>query len=802
MFHRLGRFTASHPWLICAVWIVSGLVLTAVAPRWDTRTHDDDIHFIPDRFTSVRAHHLMEEAFPEDVCGSRVIFALERDNTSLKEADFALVDAVVADLEQLRASAPELKLGRVDSYKNGLVAGRLTSNDRQCTLIQVSLDFPFLAIGTIGAVDRCQDVVRHRVSLAGADAPKWFTTGAACIGRDVNKAAGESLEGTTLATVILVIVVLLAVYRAPILALIPLATIATSVWVSLNVLALLTLIPGVHLVNISKIFAIVMLYGAGTDYCLFLISRYREALEAGHDTGSAIAESIAGVGNALSASACTVMVGLALMGFAEFGKVRYAGPGIALSLGIALAASLTLTPALLKLFGAKAFWPRRSPQPALGPRLPKLGLWDWISHGVVKRPVLVWTVAVATLVPLALIGLRVLPNYKATGELALRSDSLQGVAAIQRHFTPGEVGPITVLLASEVDWNGREGRLEIDHLSRGFASLDNVAEVRSLTQPLGTPLWDLTPKEDGSGLLHRLLVQYQPLIRSVQEEVTKTARRYFVADIGVARSERTLGRATPRFVTRLDVVLKSDPFEPASHETLRLIQAWLQIERPKTPLIDGPVRAECFGVTANAEDIATVTESDRHRINGLVILSIFLVLFLLVRRIWLAGYLLVTVLLSYFAALGATLLAASLWTGLPLTTLDWRVPFFLFTILVAVGEDYNIMLIARAFQEAKRFGKVEGMRRALAKTGGAITSCGLIMAGTFATLMLAGLGTLLQVGFALAFGVLIDTFIVRPFLVPAFTLMVWRFISPPSQAVEVEQIPEIDDEDLIFVEAA
>src|SRR5205085_3426390 len=116
----------------------------------------------------------------------------------------------------------------------------------------------------------------------------------------------------------------------------------------------------------------------------------------------------------------------------------------------------------------------------------------------------------------------------------------------------------------------------------------------------------------------------------------------------------------------------------------------------------------------------------------------------------------------------------------------WGVPFFLFTILVAVGEDYNILLITRALQEHKRHGITEGTRRALAHTGGTITSCGLIMAGTFGTLMLGGLGTLVQIGFALAFGILLDTFIVRPFLVPAFTLIVWRLlreepdIEPPT----------------------
>ena len=182
--------------------------------------------------------------------------------------------------------------------------------------------------------------------------------------------------------------------------------------------------------------------------------------------------------------------------------------------------------------------------------------------------------------------------------------------------------------------------------------------------------------------------------------------------------------------------------------------------------------------------MASVTESDRLRVNGFVLLAILAILVLLVRRVWLALYLLVTVLASYYAALGATMLLGVVLTGQLFTHVDWRVPFFLFTILVAVGEDYNILLISRAIEERKRHGPVEGMRRALAKTGGAITSCGLIMAGTFATLMLAGLNTLMQIGFALAFGVLIDTFIVRPFLVPTVAMLLWGGGKEPVKKTE------------------
>jgi RND superfamily putative drug exporter len=291
---------------------------------------------------------------------------------------------------------------------------------------------------------------------------------------------------------------------------------------------------------------------------------------------------------------------------------------------------------------------------------------------------------------------------------------------------------------------------------------------------------ELRTRRDGHGLLHELIRVVQPLLEDLRKEVLHTAREHYVAEIAADGD----GKAGRRFVTRLDVVLKTDPFEPASAETLALIQTWLHDYLPTYRYVKGPVQAECCGITANGQDLAEVTEGDRRRVNCLVLAAILLILLVLVRRIWLALYLLVTVLASYYAALGATALASALWLGAPALSMDWRVPFFLFTILVAVGEDYNILLICRAIEERKRHGPVEGMRRALSRTGGAITSCGLIMAGTFGTLMLCGLNTMMQTGFALAFGVLIDTFLVRPFLVPACAMVCWR--GTPVPVVEAK----------------
>jgi RND superfamily putative drug exporter len=220
--------------------------------------------------------------------------------------------------------------------------------------------------------------------------------------------------------------------------------------------------------------------------------------------------------------------------------------------------------------------------------------------------------------------------------------------------------------------------------------------------------------------------------------------------------------------------LNSDPFDPASSRTLAQIEGWLRNDLPRSKVPMGWVDGETFGPTVHMRDLAQVTESDRRRVNLLVLGGIFLILIGLLRNFWVASYLLLTVLFSYAATLGATSLLAMFGFGQPLGQLDWRVPFFLFTILVAVGEDYNILLVTRILQERRLHGAAEGTRRGLSRTGATITACGLIMAGTFATLMLAGLSTLVQIGFALTFGVLIDTFIVRPFLVPTFLLLFWR----------------------------
>jgi RND superfamily putative drug exporter len=240
-------------------------------------------------------------------------------------------------------------------------------------------------------------------------------------------------------------------------------------------------------------------------------------------------------------------------------------------------------------------------------------------------------------------------------------------------------------------------------------------------------------------------------------------------------------------ITRFDVVFRTDPFSEASLETLEKVRGVLEAAAaPEGPLA-GTTEIGLAGSTSAVNDLRRVTTTDQRRMYLLVTLGVYAILVALLRRPGISLYLIATVVFGYLASLGLTDLVfraihapGEAWGGL-----DWTVGFFLFVILVAVGEDYNILLMARVIEEERVHGVTEGTRRAVAHTGGIISSCGLIMAGTFGSMLTGNLTSLRELGFALGLGVLLDTFLVRPILVPAFVVLMER-VQPGHRAPDHE----------------
>jgi RND superfamily putative drug exporter len=769
MFDLIARLVLRRGWVLVALWLAVTAGLYTFAPAWDQISRDDNVRFFPPDYPSVIGQVLQERGFPRDAASSAIVLIHERRDGKLTPADFAHVEKVALDVMRIAEPDPAFGLKKIETHRSLLIGPRLigTSKDGkgQAVVTIVSLNGTYLSKAAKRAVEHTRKFLANQPP--GPPGLTMTMTGSAVVGHDLNTAGSQSIHNTTTTTIALVVVILLVVYRSPLLAFTPLLTIALSVFASMRAIALLTRMPGIQfqVIDITKVFVVVVLFGAGTDYCLFLIARYREELIRGRSQTEALREAICQVGGALVASAGTVIVGLGMLCFVSFAKIRYTGPAIAMCLAVSLVASLTIAPVLLHWLRDAIFWPFRRPEHVKGAdieqesmeQMPLSHFWDGVANLVVARPGLILSLCLLALLPLAVVGYRTEPNYNQLGDLGPEHASVIGAKTFQKYFAVGELGPTSVLIEDPAQsFRSDAGRDAIDTVSRQLAALPNVAEVRSVSQPLGKPG---KRSRDKSVLERRLDSVIRPPIDA----------RY----VGV----KPLNKTAPDQITRLDVVFKTEPFSAESlrslDDVMRTVQAAIG---PGLPL-EGATAVGLTGPTAAVEDLRRVTTQDQRLMYVLVTGGVYAVLVLLLRRPGICLYLIVTVVIGYLASLGITELVFSWlhpgpepWAGL-----DWKVGFFLFVILVAVGEDYNIFLMARVLEEERKHGVVEGTRRAVAHTGGIISSCGLIMAGTLGSMLTGSLTALRELGFALGLGVLLDTFLVRPILVPAFLVLLDRY---------------------------
>ena len=767
MFDRVGAVVARHWWLVILVWLALAATLRVVAPRWDDVTHDGDLAYLPQTVPSVEATRLLARAFPDQRAKSEIGIVVERTDGPLSAVDLNWSDSLAVVFRQRQADLPIVDVANRNTEIIGDKLVSRVAKGGQAAITVVQLENEFMAVGNLPLMEEFERMVAE----ASRDAPEGLNVqiaGSAAIGTDVLRSAAESIRNTEWTTIGLVILILLLVYRAPLLVMVPLVTIGVSLVVSINLLALLTQVSQLDgfswwnfkIFTTTKIFIVVILFGAGTDFCLFLISRYREELHSGLSRQAAVTESVARVGTALLGSALTTMIGLSMMYFADFGKFRNSGPAIALCIAVALVACLTLAPALLRATGRAVFWPWGIRTASSGaPEAPAedegyfAGFWQWAADVVIRRPGTILVCSVAALTPIAYHGLSsVRLTYDVLNELDPARPSVVGAAAARRHFAAGELAPVTVLAVKEnADFESKGMEREIARLTKRLYSVEGVDVVRSLAEPTGDPPGYFQPFS-ASGL------------KKLAARKHKITRAQFVTQAPRLKGE----------VARFDVVFDADPFSPEAIAMLdRLDQFLARVANDRRSAWHG-AQFVFAGTTSGIRDLEDVTTSDQTLIQRLVVIAVLAVLIALLRKPWICIYLILSVLFSYFATIGATQWFFMWLYGDTFQGLDWKVPIFLFVILIAIGEDYNIYLVTRVLEEQKRLGPIEGLRRAVARTGGIITSCGIIMAGTFISMTTGTLRGIHELGFALSLGVMLDTCVVRPILVPAFLALVER----------------------------
>ena len=543
-----------------------------------------------------------------------------------------------------------------------------------------------------------RDVDGVREAVAGAPPGlRVEITGAAGYAADAIDVF-DSINGTLVAaTALLVFVLLILIYRSPIFWLIPFFSVIVAE-VSSRGLGYLLSELGVTVTGQTSAILTVLVFGAGTDYALLIVARYREELRRQENRHAAVATAMTSAGPPVVASAATVMVALLCLSFAQVKGT--AGLALIGAMAISLAALVmcTLLPALLAICGRRAFWPRI---PHFGDEGADAthGAWRGVADWVSARPRRVWLGSTAVLVVFSC-GLVFFSTELTTGN-QFRDDesSTRGQELVDRAFPAGANAPSTVVVPNPLV----------------------AGEVR----------------------------------RDLRE-------RPEVAALGPVET----GQPGARF----DLTLTSDPYSTEAFDQIPDLRDTAKAAGGEDVLIGGP--------TAEEHDLRQSVERDTKVIVPLVLLVVFLILAGLLRAVILPLILIGTVVLSFFAAMGVGFFFFEFVFDFP--GADPSLPLWTFVFLVALGIDYNIFLLARVREEAQRYGTRPGMVRGLAVTGGVITSAGIVLAGTFSVLASLPLVFLTELGFIIAFGVLLDTFVVRSLLVPALVFEVGPSVWWPS----------------------
>ncbi|WP_063845959.1 MMPL family transporter [Paenibacillus sp. FJAT-27812] len=568
------------------------------------------------------------------------------------------------------------------------------------------------------------DAIRDKWKLTGAADVQLELTGPAAISADTLTLFRNADIVLMLATVMLILILLVAIYRSPLLAIIPLAA-AGLVYAVVDRLIGLAGKAGLFLIDKQSLsIMMILLFAVITDYCLFVFSRYREELLGTQSKYTAMESAMKHVSEPILFSGGTVLLAMLALFAATFQPYRGFAPVFAMAVAVILLAGLTLVPAVFALLGRKAFWPFvPKAQPLPVSKHNRNRLWTKIGDFVTTKPKRVAGILLVLLLLAAINSVGVSFSFNLMKSFPEKLGSRQGFELLEQHYPPGELAPVTLLVNNAKD-------IESD------ASFGN--KLRSLTE-------EMLKQGD---------------VASVSPDMTK---------VDAVPSDAL---SVDKHSVRLQFILKTNPYD---QEALDVVEHW-QKESESLLRASGfdPAQQslQFAGQTAEQVDVRAMNKQDTLVVFGLITLLILIMLAWQTGSIKLALSMMITILLSYAATLGLS------WgvfhTLLGYETISYRLPMYSFVFMVALGVDYNIMLVSRVQEEAARHPWRKAVQLAVASTGGVISSAGIILAATFAVLMTQPLQELFLFGFMMALGILIDTFLVRGMLLPALMTLLHK----------------------------
>lgn len=759
MTRRSFLLRVAAPLLIIAVWLGLSAIGGPYFGRIDEVSSNDMLTFLPSDAESTRVNKELEKFRDSDTIPAIVVF----------ESSEKLTDAQNAEIKNAVQAATDTGLLK------GSVSPAIPSEDGRAAFVVLPL----------GAKDEFKEVLPQIREAIASSAPDltYKVTGPAAFAESF-MTAFAGIDGLLLVVALSVVfVILLVVYRSPIL---PIVTLLGAIFALSTAILLVWHLADAGIVKLNgqvQGILFILVIGAATDYALLYISRYREeiakqksAWEATKVTWKASWEPIVAAGG-------TVTLGLLCLLVSDLGSNRALGPVGGIGVAFAVFSALTFLPACLLLIGKKAFWPRiPKAEETVGTDYRKSHpAWSKVGQLVSTNPRRLWVGCTVLL----LIACLFIPQLKAEGisqsDFVIgESEARDGQQLLDKHFAAGSGTPAYVI-TSEKDKDGVVQLLDKD------SGIDGVAVTTTSPTVTAAPVGKA--KDDVLGtILEKIVKQREQQLQQIRagieanmvgapEEMIDAA--YSQAIQNVPSIDQLLEMANPfkgiePKVAGGEVLLQATLVDPADSITARETVARLRdkVEKSYPSVMIG-------GVTAIQLDTNTAADRDLRVIIPLILVVITIVLMLLLRAIVAPIILLLTTVVSFGATLGISALLFNHVWHFPGS--DPAVIIYGFVFLVALGIDYNIFLMTRVREESIREGLREGTLKALIVTGGVITSAGIVLASTFAALYVIPILFLAQIAFIVAFGVLLDTLIVRSLIVPGLTLEVGRFMWWPSK---------------------
>ncbi|MEX6429561.1 MMPL family transporter [Ferrimicrobium acidiphilum] len=752
-FEQLGLFTVRFRYAIVVVWIAGLLAALAFLPSLGSVVQSNFSNFLPTNSPSIKAAQLAD------------VFQKSTDSTVVVVADDPHHVLTSADTSYLTHLARELKT--VPSVVRSNVAA-ISQNGRAEQIEVVSSTSQFNDIGIKSLVNDMAAKLKASPAPADLQVHLAGTVATAVAQADQNNSSASATQGFS---VLFILVLLLIVFRS-ILA--PFLTLLPAFIVSLlagPVVARLTSVLHYQVSSVTQLLMIVLVLGAGTDYGLFLVFRTREELNRGRGTREAVEHALSKVGESITFSALTVIAAVLMLITATFGFYRGLGYPLAIAVMLMLLAGLTLQPALLAIFGRAAFWP--SHKATKRPQV-KYGLWGRVAGRLVMRPVVTLLIGVAFFGVLAFFAPLNRPSGFASNTSApVGTNAYYGNRDLATYFPKASFNPTELIFRfSSPIWSHIQ---TLETLQADISHSSLFTQVDGALNPAGVAL----PVSDLEHL-HATL--------GSASKLPQVPARHLVAG-GLYQ----LYRATSNYVSpRGHEVLFETTLRAGSPGQNPAINAVPSI-RSFTAQVAHQVGATKSGVAGQAPasyDVSSASNHDLVHIVPLVILIIAILLALVLRSVVAPIFLVVSVGLSFFAALGvAVLIFMEIGSH---SGLIFILPFMLFLFLLALGEDYNILVMTRIREESHHRTIKEAVVAAIGATGPAVTSAGMVLAGTFLVLGLASAGQaeVEEIGISLALGVLMDTFLVRTLLVPSAVVLLGRWSWWPSKLSDLES--EVD----------